>query len=557
MAREINEWRETMKRKSQRLLVVMLVFAPTLQASAALAASTPRVGSSLGLHGQDSATLSLGKTDASHMALSAHEAGVSSAKNASAFGGATGQSAINGHTGSFRKLAPSFVQTLRKTTGALPGASRVQHVVQIGVIHVVGASTLELSRPSVDSLTSGSRILYSTAVENFLSRVSVPQLAWLQLRNPQRHLALQRATSLDRLHAGMLVLVAGDDVAGTLRARVISTVAGATVHHISPGKVSLGRQGAGPRSGVEADTGADFGGTFAGPTYSYARDFNNTLIFTIGIVQIRLQLVTFAVGLGGAAYRWPFTFSATPGGPLVVGQPTTVNLQVTPQSRSDGGYTLNFTAGVDAGVGLYIYIAIGCGPTGLSSCRFSPKPHVGVGFSLSTRSPAPMPGQTVRLSQDTCPSIPIFAIPVVSWGLVLRVCFAMTLKGAPFLASMSATGANMPFAQFSFDGKTPHSVTLTPTASQVNLRFGSLDYAGAWDVGIEPMLALNPFGVRFSFGTLTLVRDVPRQWIGSPTNQRIQLIFPSNQPDSIVIPFAAASRSDRPDTSPIKATLVR
>ena len=56
-------------------------------------------------------------------------------------------------------------------------------------------------------------------------------------------------------------------------------------------------------------------------------------------------------------------------------------------------------------------------------------------------------------------------------------------------------------------------------------------------------LALNPFGVKFSIGSLTFVSNQRKDWIGSPTNQTIQLIFPLNQPSTMVFPFSVGSQS--------------
>ncbi|MDP9373011.1 MAG: Ig-like domain repeat protein, partial [Chloroflexota bacterium] len=243
---------------------------------------------------------------------------------------------------------------------------------------------------------------------------------------------------------------------------------------------------AGQALNQSGSTTLDFKGGFGGPTFEYVANPNVT-IFHIGVVRVTFEEFRFIAALAGWSYDFPFAFSAE-APTLIADQHGAISVQVAPRSPAGGYSSFYGGLGVNVGLGFNIWTALGCGTAGLESCSFDKTVNLNM-FSLinHTTGAAPMPGQTLDVPEDACPSIGI-GIPKTPINAAdLGVCNDFVFTGAHFYADLSATGGRITSQRtnLAFDGATPITVAVIPSGGPLGLTLSNFRYTPWLDYGLH------------------------------------------------------------------------
>ncbi len=233
-------------------------------------------------------------------------------------------------------------------------------------------------------------------------------------------------------------------------------------------------------------TTLDFKGGFGGPTFEYVANPNVT-IFDIGLVSVKFEEFRFIAALAGWSYDFPFAFQAS-APTLVAGEDGTISVLVQPRSPAGGYSSFYGGLGVNVGLGFNIHTALGCGDLGLESCDFDRTVNLNM-FSLinHTTGAPPMPGQTLDVPEDACPSIGI-GIPKTPINAAdLGVCNDFVFTGAPFYADLAAEGGRITSdaTDLAFDGTRPIGVAVVPAGGPLTLTLRNFRYTPRLDYGIH------------------------------------------------------------------------
>jgi hypothetical protein len=375
------------------------------------------------------------------------------------------------------------------------------NAAEMAVIRSVGRHTLFVRWLRWDNRQAGEkRPLYevdpSDQMRGHSGTVKISKLTWLQFPGSRP----TRATSLARLRPNMPVLIGGVIAGSGMRADVIVDLAGVHPAHLTRG-VFRSRSFAPAMKLDSRQNSLNFSGsccTGSERGYSTEKRWNGDgiLIFHIGIMQMRLKRAAFRAGIV-STFNWPFRFAEDTGAAIVPGSRSPIGLQVIPEAPPSG-YSSEVHVGVSAGIDLHITTEVGCGDVLLSSCTFTPELNVGLTNSVGTKQAPPMPGQSVRLEALACPVYGIYAIPVLDWGLALKSCMTTTFRGAPFTATVSATGATVvdptdPNLQFDGNPAFWKRVDIVPNGTSVHVRLSNFYWApdeitqhSFW-IGINPI----------------------------------------------------------------------
>lgn len=274
-------------------------------------------------------------------------------------------------------------------------------------------------------------------------------------------------------------------------------------------------------------TGPSFSGltTFSGHAgLPSANEFGQSL--SIPYVHCSLGLSEF-LSAGNENWDWPMEVQGQLATSAMVGQPTSGNLALFPQSPGSG---TSFQ--VSGGVG--VNATIGC-PGGSFSAGNT------LGFANATSAPAPMPGGTTNLPSQGCPGWGI-GVPFTNLGVNIGICPVASLSGSDVGAQLGATGAQVSPSSLALD-PSPSSLNVTPSAPQWGLGLSGISYQPSFSAGIDVTVSYNacipwylyPFykcysGTLYTSPTLYFEQGVTQD-VGSPS------------PASLNFPLTAAKGS--------------
>lgn len=329
-----------------------------------------------------------------------------------------------------------------------------------------------------------------------------------------------RVSSLGAIPLRTPLLVAGTRQGSTLRARLVTDLAGGGAPTESQKKAleALGPDaGSGPLakpSVKSSDVTAaavtslcigqdmdyvdprvhEFHGCWGGPSASDNWDIPGIPIFCPLVGCFVLDEVSSTFALGGWTFDWPFRFEASSPG-LTYHVPGTVSMNVT--SLPVLGTAFTFTGGLGFDYGLNMDF---CHPT----IELPPRivcDDVGT-FHLSilsmihqTTLAGPLKSsERLEIAEVGCPSVGVLVIPNVPFDpLALGLCEDLDLVGRPFNTIVTTEGATFDINETrAFDG-TAQSIAVRPDAASVIVSFSEFSWAPQMEMGF--FFRLKSFGI--------------------------------------------------------------
>lgn len=271
----------------------------------------------------------------------------------------------------------------------------------------------------------------------------------------QIYLQGERASSLDAVAAGGVLIVAGSPREGRVAATLISdlasiaslmktaaaptarrqsqTAAGSLELPIQPAQASLC---IGQNMDYTAPEIHEFHGCFGGPTASDTVPIPD-IPLGCGLIGCWIaDALTYTAALAGYVFDFPFRFGAsTPN--LVYHVPSPMTFELAALPASGPAFTMSGGLAIEAGIHFKLCNIFGCFDAGMQ--------HFGLISALNqTRSAGPMrEDQTVEVSAPACFSVGVLVIPNVPIDpLSVGVCYDLRLSGQPFQAFVRADGAS-------------------------------------------------------------------------------------------------------------------
>lgn len=181
-----------------------------------------------------------------------------------------------------------------------------------------------------------------------------------------------------------------------------------------------------------------------------------------------LDRYSYTAALGGWGFDFPFRFSAASSG-LIYHVPGSVSLNVQSLEATEGAFTFWGGLGIDFGINVDLCNLFGCFDLGWFHINQFSTIHQATGA-------APMPGQTLDISEVGCPSIGVIGIPDLIDLLSVGLCEDLGLDGVPFEADVKAEGsAPLVWGHVGFDGA-DKTLSLRPDALSVDLIFDKFWY---------------------------------------------------------------------------------
>lgn len=473
----------------------------------------------------------------------------------------------HGHFGATPVSTRAFAHHLRSEALRAQRRSKQNGAAEFAIVKSVGRHSI-----FVQFVPWRTRVVHGTKLYSVSPLVSTPARygtvtisprAWLRSAAPDGRQTMRRATSLAGLHPGMTVFLGGDVTPDGLRAHVVLSLVGAQSHPLTRAMWQRARVTHVLHPDADVSTNPTFGGSGV-PELNETYTLNQTLFDIPKLLSIALSSLTFQ-GKSDASYSWPFSVTASPPNPFYNTEPQTVGLQMDSQAQA-AAFAANLTLSI--AVNFSIYTVIGCGTAYLQSCNLTPSLNIGVagGNASSTDAPAPLQsGASLAVNQTGCPGVSISLAGIVTLGA--GWCTAYTIHGTPIYATVAATSGVSssttpnPFGFYAFDGMTSRSMTATPNASQVDLKFSNFSWTPTVDVGGFAQLTAS-YNIGVASGstgvnspTITYYSQ-PWQMIGSSSSMftptgpsALDLFLPSTlEPASLTVSAPSSGNYGEPVT---------
>gem|GEM_PF-6728239 len=255
-----------------------------------------------------------------------------------------------------------------------------------------------------------------------------------------------------------------------------------------------------------SETTLEFPGKYGGPSWAWDSGDIDYVCFPINLLSYAcVERVRFICGLGGGHYNFPFSFEADAPLALMVDSLGGVSINVESQRLPGGDLTYYFALGANlqikwkfcsCGLECDWHCAwYGCWPECDVECNCSIYDWnynlFGLSQVNSSDSAAPMPEDTLRISDDACPGIDFDPGLDIEPDLAsITLCSSQRLIGDCFRATVD-NGFGWPLP-WEFDG-TPVPMYCQPETNPLNITLNDLKYSPKLEIGWSSQLCFAGF----------------------------------------------------------------